>query len=283
MAAQLGMIARRLVAGRGATAVVGVARSSRCLVPRVGVTCLRGVATCTPVVRQSDTTAGAGSGGVTPEQAAEEMSLCDRTTRLKQTPGQSELAEEVANMYGRQPTFHELSLFREEGEAMGRIEDHGYMYGITEEEIEGCSDAVKRAMSTHTAGVTEARRFRIKQVVDKFKLAEFDTGSSRVQVAVVTEHIKAMTAHMIRHPHDKHAKRALDRYLVRRRKLLQYMMRKDYNNYRIVLRELGLRPAPLFYSKYPPQHLDRVREPHKAIHERRRRVRNPRKRGHKGH
>lgn len=130
-----------------------------------------------------------------------------------------------------------------------------------------------------------------------------------------------MTKHMVAHPHDKHAKRALDRYLVRRRKLLQYMMRKDYNNYRcvgvrgctcastcgccpasgwlrsivrgpsntrlavcsIVLRELGLRPTPLFYSKYPPSHLDRVRPAHKAIHERRRRIANPKKRGHKGH
>ncbi len=51
----------------------------------------------------------------------------------------------------------------------------------------------------------------------------------------------------------------------------------------IVLRELGLRPTPLFYSKYPPSHLDRVRPAHKAIHERRRRIANPKKRGHKGH
>ena len=50
-----------------------------------------------------------------------------------------------------------------------------------------------------------------------------------------------MTAHMVEHPHDKHAKRALERYLVRRRKLLQYMMRKDYNNYRY-----ACMPVPLF-------------------------------------
>lgn len=49
---------------------------------------------------------------------------------------------------------------------------------------------------------------------------------------MLTEHINFMTSHLQEHPHDKHAKRALQRYIVRRRKLLQYMMRKDYNNYR---------------------------------------------------
>lgn len=280
----MGSVPSSLVARRGVGCGLPTAArlsATAATTTRTPVSGWRGVATTAS--RYFAATSGGSGQRVTPEEAAETSALCDRTTKLGQTAGQSSLAEDVAHVFGREPTFRELSLFRHEGEPLGRIEDHGYMYGIKEEEIADCSDAVKRAMSTHTAGAAETHRFRIQQVVDKFKLAEFDTGSSRVQVAVITEHIKAMTAHMIQHPHDKHAKRALERYLVRRRKLLQYMMRKDYNNYRIVLRELGLRPVPLFYSKYPPQHLARVRQPHKAIHERRRRVRNPRKRGHKGH
>lgn len=120
---------------------------------------------------------------VHPDEAAAESTYCQRGTKLKQTPEQGELEEELAHVYGRQPTFHELSLFRVEGPPLARIEDHGYLYGITEEELEGCSEAVRRAVSTHTAAVRDARRFRLQQVVEKFKLAEFDTGSSRVQGA----------------------------------------------------------------------------------------------------
>lgn len=241
------------------------------------------ISRCFGAVRTPSTATLCAAGNITPDDAAATGALCPRTTKQKQIQRQDELAEDVAHIFGRNPTFHELSLFRVEGEPLQRIDDHGYMYGITEEDLEGCSDAVRRAVSTHVAGVPEAKRFRLSQVVDKFKLAEFDTGSSRVQVAVLTEHIKAMTEHMVAHPHDKHAKRALERYLVRRRKLLRYMMRKDYNNYRIVLRELGLRPSPLFYSKYPPKHLSRTRTPHKDIHARRKRIANPKRRGHKGH
>ena len=118
---------------------------------------------------------------MSPEEAAATSAMCDRTSKQKQTVEQDVLKEDVAHIFGREPTFHELSLFRMEGPPMKRVEDHGYLYGITEEEIAGCSEAVKRALSTHTAGVAESRRFRLKQVVDKFKLAEFDTGSSRVQ------------------------------------------------------------------------------------------------------
>ena len=236
---------------------------------RAAVPCVRTVgARWMSVVASAPTSAT-----VAPEEAAETSSLCSRQMKIKQTASQNQLAEDVAHIFGREPTFHELSLFKDEGEPLARIDDHGYMYGITEEDLDavGASDAVRKAVSTHAAGVGESRRFRLQQVIDKYKLAEFDTGSSRVQgtrargfapgpasthvsitmtimlttlclcpgrrlctVAVITEHINAMTKHMVAHPHDKHAKRALDRYLVRRRKLLQYMMRKDYNNYRCV-------------------------------------------------
>lgn len=51
-------------------------------------------------------------------------------------------------------------------------------------------------------------------------------------VALLTERIQAFTEHLRRHRHDTAAKRQLQQLLVRRRKLMQYMIRKDYNNYR---------------------------------------------------
>lgn len=122
--------------------------------------------------------------------------------------------------------------------------------------------------------------FRRSEILKKYSAKPFDTGASRVQVAMVTERINRIAAHLSRNKHDKNCKRSLTSFTVRRRKVLEYMMRRDYQNYRLMVTELGLRPLNLVNSR----HLPKVRaETHKQVKERHARLKNRVSRGHRGH
>ena len=68
-----------------------------------------------------------------------------------------------------------------------------------------------------------------------------DTGNTRVQVALLTERINQLTAHLRTHKKDHHSRRGLLMLVGRRRRLLNYMQRSDLDGYRELIRELGLR------------------------------------------
>lgn len=68
-----------------------------------------------------------------------------------------------------------------------------------------------------------------------------------------TERISRMAAHLAANRGDKDCKRRLTMATVSRRKLLAYMQRTDYSGYRLAVRELGLRPLPIFHSSFLPK------------------------------
>jgi small subunit ribosomal protein S15 len=68
-----------------------------------------------------------------------------------------------------------------------------------------------------------------------------DTGSTEVQVATLTERIDNLTNHLNDHRKDHHTRRGLLKLVGRRRRLLQYLERKDVDRYRALIEELGLR------------------------------------------
>ena len=68
-----------------------------------------------------------------------------------------------------------------------------------------------------------------------------DTGSPRVQVALLTARIKDLTAHMKRHPKDFHSRRGLLMLVGQRRSMLRYIRNDDINEYRELVKSLGLR------------------------------------------
>jgi small subunit ribosomal protein S15 len=76
--------------------------------------------------------------------------------------------------------------------------------------------------------------------MELFQLREGDTGSSAVQVVALTTRIQQMQTHLGRHKKDYSGKRGLDAMYVRRRKVLDYMERKDFESYRKVVKSLGL-------------------------------------------
>ena len=75
----------------------------------------------------------------------------------------------------------------------------------------------------------------------KYQTHEKDTGSARVQVAILTDRINYLTEHFRTHHKDHHGRLGLLKMVGKRRRLLEYMKRTDVTGYRALVKELGLR------------------------------------------
>ena len=82
---------------------------------------------------------------------------------------------------------------------------------------------------------------RKDEVIKKFALKDGDTGSPEVQVAVLTERIINLTEHLKTHKKDFHSRRGLLMMVGQRRRLLDYMKRKEVGRYNSIIERLGLR------------------------------------------
>jgi len=79
------------------------------------------------------------------------------------------------------------------------------------------------------------------EVIGNYQLRDGDTGSTEVQVAVLTERIKQLTNHMTANRHDFHTQRGLLKLVGQRRRLLNYLSREDMGRYNKLIKRLGLR------------------------------------------
>ena len=79
------------------------------------------------------------------------------------------------------------------------------------------------------------------ELISKYKLHEGDTGSTEVQVALLTERINELTGHMAANRHDYHSQRGLLKLVGQRRRLLAYLSREDTDRYHNLISRLGLR------------------------------------------
>ncbi|MEA2439406.1 MAG: small subunit ribosomal protein [Thermoleophilaceae bacterium] len=80
-----------------------------------------------------------------------------------------------------------------------------------------------------------------REVVQQFGKTAEDTGSPEVQIALLTRRINHLTEHLREHKHDHHSRRGLLMLVGQRRRLLNYLQRKDLDRYRGLIQELGLR------------------------------------------
>ena len=78
-------------------------------------------------------------------------------------------------------------------------------------------------------------------VIAQHRTHENDSGSTELQVAVLTTRIQQLTEHLRVHKHDESTRRGLLRLVGRRRRLLQYLNREDVGRYRTLIGKLGLR------------------------------------------
>jgi small subunit ribosomal protein S15 len=78
-------------------------------------------------------------------------------------------------------------------------------------------------------------------LIEEYKTHEADTGSTEVQVAILTARIRELTAHMKIHVKDFHSRRGLLIMVGKRRKLLSYLKDRDFARYQALIQKLGLR------------------------------------------
>ena len=79
------------------------------------------------------------------------------------------------------------------------------------------------------------------EIMNEYQAREGDTGSTEVQVALLTERINQLTSHMATHRHDYHTQRGLLKLVGQRRRLLAYLSREDMGRYNKLIKRLGLR------------------------------------------
>lgn len=80
-----------------------------------------------------------------------------------------------------------------------------------------------------------------EDIVDNYKTHDNDTGSSQVQIALLTQRINELTEHFKVHKKDNHSRRGLLKMVSRRRKLLDYLKRKDIAEYHAIIEKLNIR------------------------------------------
>jgi len=82
---------------------------------------------------------------------------------------------------------------------------------------------------------------RRKELVEQFRANPKDSGSSEVQVALLTERIVGLTGHLKLHPKDYHSRRGLAMMVSKRTRLLSYLRKTNINRYKVAIERLGLR------------------------------------------
>lgn len=80
-----------------------------------------------------------------------------------------------------------------------------------------------------------------KEIINRFKINEKDTGSSEVQIALLSNRIQYLTDHFKVHKKDHHSRRGLLKLVGQRRRLLNYLKKKDAEKYLSIIKELGIR------------------------------------------
>lgn len=78
-------------------------------------------------------------------------------------------------------------------------------------------------------------------IIKEYKRHEKDSGSAEVQIAILTEQIKELTAHLKKHPKDNHSRRGLLVMVSKRKRLLDYLKQEDEKRYNKIIKSLGLK------------------------------------------
>jgi len=85
------------------------------------------------------------------------------------------------------------------------------------------------------------RKEQKSTIIEENRLAENDTGSPEVQIAILTKRINDLNEHLKVHKKDNHSRRGLLKMVGRRRNMLNYLMKKDIERYREIIAKLGIR------------------------------------------
>lgn len=85
------------------------------------------------------------------------------------------------------------------------------------------------------------KKIEKKEIINSLQKHKTDVGSSEVQIGILTERVKYLTAHFAKNKKDKHSNTGLSKIISRRKKLLDYLSKREPSTYKKVLEQLGLR------------------------------------------
>ena len=89
--------------------------------------------------------------------------------------------------------------------------------------------------------MSAAESYDKSEIIGKFRVAETDTGSPEVQIALLTKRLEVLTEHFKSHPNDLHSQRGMFSMISRRKRLLKYLKDENVDRYRNTISSLGLR------------------------------------------
>lgn len=127
--------------------------------------------------------------------------------------------------------------------------ERSYRFGLKLDEHPAFADGendetlaqLKAVLSLSNASQHELNQAQVATAIETFQRFPGDTGSSEVQIAVLTQKILRLTQHAREHKKDHHSRRGLIAMVEKRRKLIKYLRRKDLHKFRAVVSALGLR------------------------------------------
>ena len=99
----------------------------------------------------------------------------------------------------------------------------------------------RRRKILYRKGKTMITKEKKAEVMTANAVHEGDTGSPEVQIAILTERIRELTEHLKQHPNDDHSRLGMYKMVGKRRRLLDYVAKKDIERYRAIIAKLGIR------------------------------------------
>eukprot|EP00741_Cyanophora_paradoxa_P000226 tig00000402_g219.t1 len=117
------------------------------------------------------------------------------------------------------------------------------VHRVTPEMVEALGPAAAAVYSLENASNKQRIKYRMHELMEKFQRRPGDTGSSEVQIAVLTARIENLMGHIRANKKDVHTRYGLEQLISQRRRLMLYLKRKDVEKYKEVVRELNLRPV----------------------------------------
>jgi small subunit ribosomal protein S15 len=96
----------------------------------------------------------------------------------------------------------------------------------------------ERNRKEHFTMITKDKK---TEVIGQNAIHENDTGSPEVQIAILSERIRELTEHLKRHPNDDHSRLGMYKMVGKRRRLLDYLAKKDIERYRAIIAKLNIR------------------------------------------
>lgn len=116
-----------------------------------------------------------------------------------------------------------------------------YINGLTADDVRHLSPDMQHCLTLKCAGIEDHSKYRIRELVRKFQRHPTDSSSHAVRIAVLTEKILRLRAHMLRHPKHLEPKRPIAIRISDRQRAMKALYKADYPLYRHVCQELGIR------------------------------------------